>query len=69
MAKKQVEDFKRVHSDRYYKIAGRFVRQLEKEVTKLLQNHHDLSVDDAWDIVISAIRQADRVVSGGYGGS
>lgn len=61
----QVE-FLRVYDNEYRRIVGRFVRQMEKEVTGLLGKHHNLSVGDAWDIVIKAFRQADRIVSGGY---
>lgn len=62
-----VTDYKRVYSNKYYRIVGRVVRNMEKDVKKLLGDHPQMSINTAWDVVIAAYRQADRTVGGGYG--
>ena len=62
-----VKDYERIHSNRYYKLIGRVVRSMEKEVLKLLSEHSELGTSKAWDIVISAYRRASNNVGGGYG--
>ena len=58
--------YKEVCYNRYIKIVGRFVRQMEKEVIKVQREHNELAVGQAWDIVTDAYRQADKIVTGGY---
>ena len=62
-----VKEYQKIHNDKYYKMIGRVVRSMEKEVSKLLKDHSQLGKGKAYDIVIAAYRQADNIVGGGYG--
>lgn len=61
-----IEEYRLTYDTQYLRIIGRFVRQMEKEVVKLQRDHRNLSVGKAWDIVTSAYRKADHIVTGGY---
>lgn len=62
-----VKEYQRIHNDKYYKLIGRVVKSMEKEVLKLLKDHSQLGTSKAWDIVIAAYRKADNIIGGGYG--
>ena len=47
MAKGDYKKHKEKYSNEYYQIVGRSVRQMEKEVTKLLGTHKSMSTDTA----------------------